>query len=126
MRLYLLEKNGLVRSVNEYWKVKPEKNFRELNNLPPAIVTGKPVKKGMKNTVQFQVSNTSKVPAIALKLNIKNAMTNEIILPAYFSDGYFTLMPGESRIVSVEYNSAEPVKITAEGYNIKESDLIKL
>jgi len=61
--------------------------------------------------------------ALYVKLNLRDAKTNERILPAYFSDGYFTLMPGESRDIEVDYpdnrKDAE-MKITAEAYNVKQ------
>ena len=43
-----------------------------------------------------------------------------IVLPAYFSDGYFSLLPGEKKIVRVGYNeSSNKYQIKADGYNIK-------
>lgn len=127
-RVSLTNKNGNVLSVNEYWKANPDKNFKDFNALQTTQVSGKMLKKNNNEVYTFTISNREKVPAVALKLNLRNASTNEIILPAYFSDGYFTLMPGESRTITLELSKAYsvPMKITAEGYNVNESTLFKL
>jgi hypothetical protein len=52
-------------------------------------------------------------------MNLCNATTGETILPAYFSDGYFNLLPGESRRLSVTYGVTAPVSIVTDGYNVK-------
>jgi predicted component of type VI protein secretion system len=66
--------------------------------------------------------NPSKLPAIGLKLNLRDPMSNKIILPAYFSDGYFTMLPGEKRQIEVDCISknTQNIAIVAEGYNLKQ------
>ena len=66
------------------------------------------------------------MPALALKLTVREVDTDKRILPAYASDGYFNLLPGEKRTVTVEYVSREEVAISAEGYNLKRSRLLTL
>jgi len=52
---------------------------------------------------------------IVIKLNLRDANSGEIVLPAYFSDEYFTLMPGEIKNIQLEsgYKSAVSVTISA-------------
>jgi hypothetical protein len=67
--------------------------------------------------------------AVSIKLNVRNSKTGERILPGYISDGYFTLLPGETRIISTECQAAKiPVllKITAEGLNVPLQDIIRI
>ena len=53
-------------------------------------------------TVTLSLQNTSpSATAFALRLRLVNERTGERILPAYFSDNYLTLLPGESRNVTV-------------------------
>jgi hypothetical protein len=61
----------------------------------------------------------SSVPAIAVKLNMVNTLTKQIILPAYFSDGYFNLLPGESKQISVLRTGRQKASLMISGYNIK-------
>jgi hypothetical protein len=43
----------------------------------------------------------------------------QILLPAYFSDGYFTLLPKEKRTIVLESGNQQAVnKIQLSGYNI--------
>ena len=75
-----------------------------------------------------EIKNPTKVTALSIKLNLRNVATNERILPAYFSDGYFTLLPGESRKIAVDYSmkrASTEMKITAEGYNVKQQEIGK-
>ncbi len=127
-RLTLTDKTGSIRSLNEYWKNAPDKNFQEFNQLAKIQLKGKMLKKTpvSKGVVLFQVTNSSKTPAIGIKLNLRDTGTNEIILPAYFTYGYFTLMPGESRTITLDYPAIKSklLKISAEGYNVLESVLV--
>jgi len=66
----------------------------------------------------FKLTNTASVPAIAVKLNLVNILTRQIILPAYFSDGYFNLLPGESKIISVSRSGMQNASLMVSGYNI--------
>jgi hypothetical protein len=59
--------------------------------------------------------------AVYIKLNARDSKTGKRILPAYISDGYFTLLPGETRIITADCQKDKitgSVKITAEGLNV--------
>jgi len=55
--------------------------------------------------------------AIAVKLNMVDTSTQQIILPAYFSNGYFNLLPGESILVRANYSYKSKFLIIATSYN---------
>jgi hypothetical protein len=44
------------------------------------------------------------VPAVLAKLTLEDASTGTRILPAYYSDNYISLLPGEQRTIAVEYS----------------------
>jgi hypothetical protein len=116
-------------SVNEYWKSKNENtDFKIFNNLEPAKLAAKIVSnnKGVYHKLVFELKNNAKVPAIAIKLNITNSESGEIILPAYFSDEYFTLMPGETRIINAEFKNDAKAIVSASGYNMDKISVIRL
>lgn len=58
--------------------------------------------------------------AVGIKLNARWKDSNEIILPAYMSDGYFNLLPGETRVIEVEIpcTTGKNIYISAEGLNV--------
>ncbi|MDP4188159.1 MAG: hypothetical protein Q8905_08940, partial [Bacteroidota bacterium] len=78
-------------------------------------------KEGKRNFATFQLMNPSKLPAIGVKLNLRDLQTGEILLPAYFSEGYFTLLPGEKKQLRVEYPKfpGKNIVIAVDGYNIE-------
>jgi hypothetical protein len=122
VRVELFSPKNKILSVNDYWKKKKDvPDFQVFNRVEKA----KPILKSFAEVksdghlYQLVVSNASKVPAIALKLNIKDIHTGAIILPAYFSDGYFNLMPGESRTIFLDSPVAvSKEQVAFEGYNI--------
>lgn len=120
-RLTLKSNQGEIISTNEYWKNASAKNdFSEFNQLQNIRLKVKILKiqKGKQTKVDFEISNPTKTPAIGIKLNLLDTQNNEVHLPAYFSDGYFTLMQNEKRHLSVVYDGNNPVTIACEGYNI--------
>ena len=54
-----------------------------------------------------------------IKLTLNDAATGQRILPAYYSDNYVSLLPGEERIVSVAFpaGDAKPA-IGLRGWNL--------
>ena len=124
-RLILQDKRGKLISINDYWQDNGEGNFEGFNALEEASINCKLIWQ-KENQIQIELQNTGVMPALALKLNVREADTDKRILPAYASDGYFNLLPGEKRTVTVEYVSRGKVAISAEGYNLKRSRLLTL
>lgn len=119
VRVEMKSRKGKVVSVNDYWATaNGNDNFYGFNQLPVADLKAKIVKPGNPDVFLFELKNQSKMPALSIKLNLRNKLTNERVLPAYFSDGYFNLMPGESRVISVQGNIQANTVISAEGYNV--------
>lgn len=124
-RLMLIDKRGRTVSVNDYWQDNGKGNFLEFNSLAEASVACKLIRQ-KNNWVQIELRNTGAEPAIALKLNVREPDTDKRILPAYVSDGYFNLLPGEKRIITIEYVPQGEAAISVEGYNLKRSRLLTL
>ncbi len=125
IRLSLLEGNKVL-SQNEYWKsTNKDGSFDAFNALTEILLTAKVVKYE-KGFATFIVSNHSKSTAIGLKFNLRYSGSDKLLLPAYFSDGYCTMFPGEKKQITVEWNPSEatnPVLIR-DGYNLKSMFLL--
>ena len=116
VRLILTDKDNHTLSQNDYWKaLGSTKTFSDFNKLEQARLSIDKI-----SDHQYKITNVSKTPAVAVKLNLVNAATKQIILPAYFSDGYFNLLPGESKLVDVDRTDKQDALISAEGYNVKQ------
>jgi hypothetical protein len=120
-RVELVAANGTVISINDYWKNGKEgKDFKELNELSAGGVQIDYLTGNNTNSKTVLVKNTASVIAAGIKLNLVNSETKEIILPAYFSDGYFNLLPGESKTIQVEFpetDAKKQVNVVAETYH---------
>jgi hypothetical protein len=56
-----------------------------------------------------------------IKLTIKDAGTGERILPAYYSENYVSMLPGEERKITIDIPaSAGKASIGVRGWNIAE------
>lgn len=124
VRVQLYSVNGSLLSINDYWNTSNgTKNYESL-----CRATGNKLsiqKKYWKDGVcEFSIKNSGKDVAVAVKLNLLNAQTHDVVLPAYFSDGYFNLLPGEQRIIKVNYNNGlkTPLSLLIGGLNFVEKE----
>lgn len=118
-RLELKDAKGKVLSINDYWMTNGDKkSYEAINTLPSTTVTIKTI--SSKGKTWVEVSNPSKTLAVAVKLNVVDKNSKEILLPAYFSDGYINLLGGEKRLVELDIpKNITNYNIVAEGYNTK-------
>jgi hypothetical protein len=105
--LNVSDAGGNAVSDNFYWWAKGEASLRELNSLPEASLTTTAMLSavGSERKVTVKVKNTGAAPALLVKLTLKDAATGSRILPAYYSENYFSILPGEERTVSIEFPS---------------------
>jgi hypothetical protein len=121
----LLSENFYIRSANG------KKDYKGLNSLAKVTLKGRVTgKKLIANLVSYSITvqNPSKTVAVSIKLNARDALTGKRILPAYISDGYFSLLPGETRNITVECpvnRLSDSVKISAEGFNVPLQEIIR-
>lgn len=124
VRVVLTDASGKIVSINDYW-INPVDNndYSSISNIGNATIKitekDRTFKKGI-IYITAEVKNTTRNIAIGVKLNARNSKTDEIILPAYMSDGYFNLLPNETRIINIEIPSEtdERTHISADGLNI--------
>ena len=123
VRLQLKDSKGQLLSVNDYWY---EKGLScapvSLGSVGPVHLQAS-VKRKMNakdNRCIVNMKNTSGRIAAFVKLNVVDAITGEPVLPAYTSEGYFNLLPGESKIVDIdlpESTSSDKLKLAVEQLN---------
>jgi glycosyl hydrolase family 2/Ig-like domain-containing protein/concanavalin A-like lectin/glucanase superfamily protein len=99
VRLELRGADGQLVSDNFYWRAASDAGYRALDKLPPATVTAT-VNASSKEEVGINLRNTGQVAALQNKLTLVRADGSQV-LPAYYSDNYVSLLPGEERMVTV-------------------------
>ena len=93
-------------------------NLTALASLPPTTLETAvtPATEGFR----VNVRNSGRALAFQVRLKAANPSTGNEILPVYWSDNYFELLPGESRDITVSYPRAgaqgNPT-VTAEAWN---------
>ena len=117
VRLKMTDRKGQVLSMNDYlMNGNGKKDFKGLNGITGLSLKGKKLKKAVDGKGRIEISNPSRHTAFNLKLNMTDPQSGDIILPAYFSEGYFHLLPGEKRVV--EFDCSRDGDISIEGYNV--------
>ena len=71
------------------------------------------------------MKNPSVHPVLMVKLTVVREMHGDRILPAIYSDNYFTLLPGEQRTIHTELNHADTrgqkPRMLVRGFNVETS-----
>jgi hypothetical protein len=120
VRLTLADQQGKTFSVNDYWRNGVgAKDLTCFNDLPTIELSARLITTGSNNQ-SWKIANKTKTPAIGVKLNLLDG-AGQTILPAHFSEGYFTLLPGEEKVITVQFSTNNlPVSLRSEGYNCQE------
>jgi len=143
LRLQLHDREGKLVSDNFYWLSKkpdllawekrkdtvytPQSQFGDLtglNTLPKVNVEASAALKsdGGKGAANVTVRNPSKSIAFMVHLRLTRGKGGEDVVPIFWEDNYFSLLPGESRSVSGRYdlsalNGKDPV-LVVDGWNV--------
>ena len=68
------------------------------------------------------LENRSNVPAVMVRLNVVGKQDCDQILPMFYTDNYFSLMPGEKKTVSLRWYDADSrgnsPEVIVSGYNL--------
>ena len=107
---------------------QPGKSYEKLNDLKQTTLQAefKTNANGKKVAV---ISNPGSETAFFIRLKVADEKSGELALPVFFSDNYITLMPGESREISVdltqlpESEKSKSLNLEMEGWNIKISQI---
>jgi hypothetical protein len=121
-QLELRDTKGRLLSENFYWHARDERQLQQLDALPKVKLEGRlHVHAGAAGTVvEGSIANPGGTPALLVRLTLQDSKTGRRILPAYYDDNYFSLLPGKSRSFRIE--AREPVKdavVDADGWNIE-------
>jgi hypothetical protein len=123
VKLELRSATGELLSQNLYWLGAKSSSYRELGRLPAADVSASAdsTRSGDTIHVRVQLQNRGNAVALENKLTLLDAAGGARILPAYFSDNYVSLLPGESREIEIEYPSSAgkgPAQVAIRGWNL--------
>jgi len=135
VRLEMRDDKGLLVADNFYWIARDSESYRGLNKLASASIdanvtaaTSVPVTSGGQEKVwSVALKNTGTNPSVAMKLTLFRP-DNTRVLPAYYSDNYISLLPGEERTIAVHVppgvEQLSNVHFTLMGWNLPERNVL--
>jgi hypothetical protein len=104
----------------------PAFDLRVIRTLPKVDLRNstKVVRDGEKWILQTRIENTSKTPALMVRLKVVREKSGDRILPALYEDNYITLLPGETRSIRTEVDRrdarGERPRMEIEGFNVED------
>jgi hypothetical protein len=125
IRLRLTDSSGKLVSENFYWRGTVDLDFKALNSLKKVDLglSSHLSKEDGEDLMAATISNPagSQTVAFAIRPMLIKPSTGDQILPVRTSDGYFSLMPGESKQITFRFDPAlagnEAPKVQLECYN---------
>ncbi|RQO78477.1 glycosyl hydrolase [Pedobacter sp. KBW01] len=116
--LRILDQQQNILSENIYWLPGKDGEYSGLKNIKQAPLKVAAVKKNGK--VEVTLSNASGNPvAFFNRVALINGNSNERILPAFYDDNYVSILPGESKTVTVEYTDTQNnLAVEVYGWNV--------
>ena len=110
------------------WYITPESQYADLTMLEklPKVklqASESVAVKGENTVVNVKVKNPSSHLAFMVYLDLKKGKTSESVVPVFWDENYFTLLPGEERTVSVSCHTSDlggqKGRVVVEGWNIE-------
>ncbi len=121
VRLEATDASGAVLSTNFYWQARDDAGYRALNTLAPVALDASATSRteGAETVTAVTLANRTGTPAIETKLTMMAG--GQQVLPAYFTDNYVSLLPGESRTIEVRYPTARGANgsVALRGWNVQ-------
>ncbi|WP_445192616.1 glycosyl hydrolase 2 galactose-binding domain-containing protein [Sphingomonas sp. Tas61C01] len=126
VRLAATGARGETLSDNLYWQARDPADLKALDKLPKVALdidarsgaTG-----GGEGTLSVRLNNAAGVAALQAKLTLLDAGGAQI-LPAYFTDNYVSLLPGEAREITIRFPQAStPATLQLRGWNVVDRTL---
>lgn len=135
IRLDIYDRNGQPVANTFYWRsTDPYKGpksytgplyggFEEIEKLPPVKLSARVQTKDNKYTVIL--TNPSSAPAFMIYVKLADSKTQKPIRPTFYSDNFFSLLPGEEKSVDIEaYESTGQDRvILLSGWNVRQKSL---
>ncbi|AEU36287.1 glycoside hydrolase family 2 protein [Granulicella mallensis] len=124
VKLDLTNSSGSVVSTNFYWQNVAQDDFAALETMTPVSLnaSGSSHVEGDKTILEVDLKNNTNTIALMTHLQLHRGPSGERVLPAFYSDNYISLVPGETRQVTIQAATKDlkqesPV-IEIDGYNV--------
>jgi hypothetical protein len=126
VKLELRDSSGKMISDNFYWRALPEHqdDLKALGSLPTVTLEAKVARRDAagRSFIEVTLHNPGTAVALMTHLQLRRKRSGERVLPVYASDDYVSLVPKESRTITIEVATAdlkgEGALVVVDGWNI--------
>jgi hypothetical protein len=126
IKLDLLDAKEKVLSSNFYWRSLPAHpdDFNDLNTLPAVTLDAKVASNDAdgKRTLTVTLHNPSKDIALMAHMQLRRQKSGQRVLPVFYGDNYVSLVPGETRTITIEAAlgdfNGENALLVFDGWNV--------
>jgi beta-mannosidase len=128
LEMRLTDASGNLVSKNVYWLPKTGQDMSSIMSMGKATLTMTSLwvtriqTAAGTDTLKVTLKNNSAPVAMAARLKVVRATSGERVLPAYYSDNYFSIVPADSQSISIAYDridlNGELPKLVLSGINI--------
>lgn len=96
-------------------------DMKDLSRMPPAAIKASAVEGKQTGTMSLRITNMGAAVAFFLHAQAVRTGSNVEVSPVFWNDNFISLLPGETRELTVNIPSAEqtPMQIRIEGWNIR-------
>jgi hypothetical protein len=132
IRLELKDADGHLLSNNFYWRAKEVWKYEDLSAMDKVKVNGtvKSAQDGDACKLTVSVANANKAVALMTRLKLEDPASGLLVAPIMYSENYFSLTPGESRLITIDFRAQKvlgrEVKVMVEGWNVTPLELARV
>ena len=135
IHLTLKDAEGQLISENFYWRNGVnDLDYTDLNELPATDLSVTVIDQVVSEEeeiamVRLKVRNNSSTISFGNRLRLVNRKSGERVLPVMMNDNYFTLMPGEEKLITMEADAEmckNGVDLLLKQYNQKERKVLRV
>ena len=124
VQINLEDKDGKLLSTNFYWQNVAQDDFAALMDLPRAKIEASASAKteGVSTELTLKLHNVTPVIALMTHVQLHQKGSGKRVLPVFYSDNYLSLVPGESRTITIEAATkdleGETPLVEIDGFNV--------
>jgi hypothetical protein len=132
IKLELKDRDGHLLSDNFYWRGKSLWKYQDLSSMDKVGVTGtvNSTQDGDACRITVDAHNQSKRLALMTRLKLVDVASGRLVAPIMYSDNYFSLPPGESRVITIRFSaktvSGSETVLAVEGWNVTPAELTRV
>lgn len=124
IKLWLYDGENIV-SDNFYIRGTEEGNYQAIAQMPKVTLSTEVTTNKADNgewSGNVVIKNASDTPALMIRINVVGEKDGDQILPMFYSDNYFSLLPGEERHIDIRWKDVDTrgnaPKVVVTGYNV--------